>query len=191
MNFIKSTLFSGLLILFPLLLLFLALNEVAGLLMALADPIADLFPAGYFDGAYVPGILAMLIIAFMAFVCGLLARAGFVQRMGRAFERKVLEKVPMYSMLQSISNAFLDAKSSGFTPALLGKSGGSQEPCYIVEEHGNGLATVMVPWTPASFAGSIKVAPVDEIQRVDCSLDEYSRSISLLGVGVADCMRNK
>jgi hypothetical protein len=49
----------------------------------------------------------------------------------------------------------------------------------------------MVPWTPASFAGSIKVAPVDELQKVNCSLDEYSRSISLLGVGVADCMRKK
>lgn len=191
MNFIKTTLFSGLLLLFPLLLLFLALNEIAGLLMALVDPIADLFPAGYFEGAYLPGILAALIIAVSAFVCGLLARAGFVQRLGLAFERNVLEKIPMYTMLQSISTAFLDAESSGFTPALLGKSGSSQEPCYIVEEHGDGLATVMMPWTPASFAGSIKVAPVDELQRVNCSLDEFSRSISLLGVGVADCMRKK
>ncbi len=189
MNFIKTTLFSGLLILFPLLLLFLAINEIAGLLMTMVEPIADLFPSGYFDGAYLPGILAALIIAFASFIFGLLARAGLVRRMARAFERNVLDKIPMYTMLASISTALLDADSSGFTPALLGKSGGIQEPCYIVEEHGDGLATVMVPWTPASFAGSLKVVPVDELQRVNCSLDEFSRSISLLGVGVADCMR--
>lgn len=191
MNFIKTTLFRGILILFPLLLLFLALNEIAGLLMALVDPIADLFPPGYFEGAYLPGVLAALIIAISAFVCGLVAGAGFVQRLGLAFERNVLDKVPMYTMLKSISSAFLDAESSDFAPAMLGKRGSSQEPCYIVEEHGDGLATVMVPWTPASFAGSIKIAPVDELQKVDCSLDEFSRSISLMGVGVADCMRKK
>ena len=191
MNFIKTTVFNGILILFPLLLLGLAINEIAGLLMALVDPIADLFPPGAFDGAYLPGVLAALLMAVAAFGCGLLARAGVVRRMGRAFERNVLRKVPMYTMLQSISTAFLDADSSGFTPALLGKSGGGQEPCYVVEEHGNGLATVMLPWVPASFAGSIKVAPLDEIQKLDCSLDEYSRSLSLLGVGVAECLRSK
>jgi uncharacterized membrane protein len=191
MNFIKNTLFNGFLILFPLLLLGLAINEIAGLLMALVDPIADLFPPDAFDEAYLPGVLAALLIALAAFICGLLARAGFVRRMGRAFERNVLQKIPMYTMLQSISTAFLDADSSSFAPALLGKSGSSQEPCYIVEEHGDGLVTVMVPWTPASFAGSIKVAPLDEIHKLNCSLDEYSRSLSLLGVGVADCMRKK
>ena len=191
MKFIKTTLYGGFLVLFPLLLFFLALNEIAGLLMALVDPIADLFPPDYFDDAYLPGVLATLIIVIVSFLLGLLARATLIRRLGAAFERNVLEKIPMYTMLKSISSAFLDAETSSFTPALLGKTGGSQEPCYIVEEHGDGLATVMVPWTPASFTGSIKVAPVDELQKVNCSLDEFSRSISLMGVGVGDCMSRK
>ncbi len=44
MKSIKSTLFRGFVVLIPILLLGLALKEIAGLLVALAEPIADLFP---------------------------------------------------------------------------------------------------------------------------------------------------
>ncbi len=57
-----------------------------------------------------------------------------------------------------------------------------------MEDHGNGLTTVLLPWSPASFAGSIKVVPTDKLQYLGCTVDEYSRSVSLMGVGIADCM---
>jgi uncharacterized membrane protein len=57
-----------------------------------------------------------------------------------------------------------------------------------MEEHETGLATVLLPWSPASFAGSIKVVPSSQLEFLNCSVDEYSRSISFMGIGVADCL---
>ena len=60
MIFIKTTLFGGLLILLPLMLLWLGLQEIAGLLIAMATPIADLFPKGPFEDLAAPGLIAAL-----------------------------------------------------------------------------------------------------------------------------------
>ena len=65
---------------------------------------------------------------------------------------------------------------------------GGGDPCYVMEEHDNGLATVLLPWTPASFAGSIRVVPKAQLEYLNCSIDEFSRSISLMGIGIADCL---
>ena len=55
MKFFKSTLVRGFVVLFPILLLGLALKEIIGLLIALAEPIAELFPKGSFERANLPG----------------------------------------------------------------------------------------------------------------------------------------
>jgi uncharacterized membrane protein len=112
-----------------------------------------------------------------------------IRSLGLSFEKNVLEKFPIYSMLRSVSNSFLDSDSATFVPALLVQSDGSSDPCYIVEEFGDGMATIMLPWSPTSFAGSIKIVPVSSLQRLECSFDEYSRALGLMGVGVSNCVQ--
>lgn len=189
MNFVKTTIMGGLFVLFPLLLFHMAVSEISGLLLVMVDPIADLFPENYFNDVYMPGVMAALLLALTAFILGWLARAAFIRKLGLAFERKVLEKFPIYTMLRSVSDAFLGAESATFMPALLVQEDGSSDPCYIVEEFGDGVATVLLPWSPTSFAGSIKIVPRASLQKLNCSLNEFSRSIGLMGVGVADCVR--
>lgn len=189
MNFIKTTFLGGLLVLFPLLLFYLAVIEIAQVLVALAEPIAEMFPRGYFDHAYFPGVVAAILLTFAAFFCGLLAKSQVVKNLGASFERAVLDKMPMYTMLKSLSAAFLNAKSTAFTPALLDGGDGTFDPCYVVETHSNDLATVLIPWSPTSFAGSVKIVRIDSIRKLNCSLDAYSRSLSLMGVGFSDCIK--
>jgi uncharacterized membrane protein len=191
MKFIKTTIFGGLFILFPLLLLYLAVAEIAQLLVAMAEPIAELFPARFFDEVYLPGVVATLLLTVTAFMCGLLARSKILKRLGATFERNVLHKLPMYKMLKTLSAAYLDAGSSAFSPALIDNRDGSSEPCYLVELHGDGLATVLLPWSPTSFAGSVKIVKENSVRKLNCSLDEYSRSLSLMGVGIASCINRQ
>ena len=37
-------------------------------------------------------------------------------------------------------------------------------------------------------ASGIKVVAESQLQYLNCTIDEYSRSISLMGVGIADCL---
>ena len=188
MNFIKTTLLGGLFILLPLMLLWLGLQEIAGLLIAMATPIADLFPKGPFEDLAAPGLVAALLIVAVSFILGLAARSYLLIRIGRQIENSILEKLPMYRMLKVMSGALLDADTSGVVPALIKDGAGGGDPCYVIEKHKDGRATVLLPWSPASFAGSIKVVQQSSLEIVPCSLDEFSRSISQVGVGVEDCL---
>jgi uncharacterized membrane protein len=188
MNFIKTTLLGGLFILLPLLLLWLGLQEIAGLLIAMATPIADLFPKGPFEDLAAPGLVAALLIVVVSFVLGLAARSYILIRIGRQIENSVLEKLPMYRMLKTMSGALVDSDTSEVVPALVKDGAGGGDPCYVIEKHKDGRATVLLPWSPASFAGSIKVVQQSMLETVPCSIDEFSRSISQVGVGVEDCL---
>lgn len=188
MKFIKTTMFGGFFILFPVLLLYLAMAEIAGLLVAMAEPIADLFPAKYFEDVNLPGIIAAILIVAASFVLGLAARTRFMSRIGGAIEQGVLGKIPMYRMLKRLSSSFLDARSTDVSPAMIRNDDGSSDPCYVIERHADDRVTVLLPWSPTSFAGVIKVVEVKQLQFLDCSLDEFSLAISHMGVGVEACI---
>jgi uncharacterized membrane protein len=187
-KFLKSTLLTGLYVLLPLLLLGIGLAEVGGLLADMVDPIADMFPSDYFDDVQWPGVIATLMIVVTSILLGILARIPFVASLANQFESTVLFRVPMYKMLKIISSALIDTDTSDVSPALIKDDKGGGDPCYVMETHQNGMATVLVPWSPASFAGGIKVVPVSQLEYLGCSVDEYSRSISLMGIGVEECL---
>jgi uncharacterized membrane protein len=187
-KFLKTALLTGLYVLLPVLLLGIGLAEIAELLAAMVDPIADMFPSDYFDEVNWPGVLAILMIVAVSLLLGLLARVPYVAHLASKFETAVLFKVPMYQMLKIISSALIDTDTSNVSPALLKHDDGSGEPCYVMEEHASGMATILLPWSPASFAGSIKIVPQSRLQYLNCSLDEYSRSLSFMGVGVEECL---
>ena len=188
MSFLKNTLLGGLFILLPLMLLWLGIQEIAGLLVAMATPIADLFPAGVFDDLPAPGVLATFLIIGASFALGLLARSAWLSSIGRHFENSILHKVPMYRMLKLMSRALIDHNSSEVDAALVKDGSGGGDPCYVIEKHKDGRATVLLPWSPASFAGSIKIVKQSDLETLPCTLDEFSRSLGQIGVGVEECM---
>lgn len=187
-RFLKNSLLTGLYVLLPILLLWIGVREIGGVLAAMAAPIADLIGSKYFDDLIMPGVVATVLIAGASIIIGIIARLGFVAAIGHKVESVILNRVPMYQMLKVISSALVRADESDVSPALVSDGEGGGDPCYVMEDHGNGLTTVLLPWSPASFAGSIKVVPTSRLQYLDCTVDEYSRSVSLMGVGVAACM---
>ena len=188
MQFIKSRILTGLYVLLPIMLLWIGLREVGGVLAAMAEPIADMFPSSYFDDLKWPGVIAALVITAASLVIGIIAMFSVFAALGHKIETNILYRVPMYKMLKIISSSLVQADKSDVAPALLKASDGGGDPCYVMEEHENGLATVLLPWSPASFAGSIKVVPKSQLEYLNCSIDEFSRSISLMGIGIAECV---
>ena len=188
MNFLKTTLLGGLFILLPLMLLWIGLKEIGGLLEAMATPIADLFPAGVFDNLSAPGVIAILLIVGASFILGLAARSAWLSSIGRSIENTILNRVPMYRMLKIISSALIDSNGGDVKPALITDGSGGGDPCYVIEAHKDGRATVLLPWSPASFAGTIRIVQQSNLEYLSCSLDEFSRSLSQIGVGVEECL---
>jgi hypothetical protein len=71
---------------------------------------------------------------------------------------------------------------------VLNSEAGERELVYVIEDHGNGRATVLLPWAPAAFSGPVKVVSQERIEMLDASLGDVSRALSQWGLGVRDLL---
>jgi uncharacterized membrane protein len=188
-EFLKTTALGGLFVVLPVLLLYLLLGEILDLVVGLATPIADVFPKGTFDNLTAPFPVAVALIVGVSFVIGLAMRLEVGRRLGDWIERRVLGRLPVYSALKSLTKAFAEVgEGAPFRPALHGSSEGVREIIYVVEDHGDGQLTVLVPWAPTAFSGFVKVVGKDRVEMLDTNLGEASRVLSHWGVGVRDLL---
>lgn len=183
---IKTAFFKGLIILIPLVLLWLTIRELVELMVAFAEPIADAFPAGTFDWVRNPELVSPILIVVIAILLGLLASIPLVRKAGAALERNTVGHLPLYRMIKTFVTAFLEVEdNASFRPALIVDDEGGAEPCYVIEDtEGVPNVVVLVPWSPASFAGSLKLVPRARIRRLDLTFDEFSLSLANFGLGM-------
>jgi len=189
-EFLKTTALGGLFVLLPVLLLYLLLTEALGLIVALATPIADLFPKGTFDVINHPVVMGLILIMGISFIIGLVLRSEIGRRLGRWIERMVLDRLPVYGALKSLTTGFAEVgKDGAFKTAVLKSSDGAREIVYVIEDHGNEYLTVLLPWAPAAFVGSVKVVRQDRLEVLDANLGDVSRVLNQWGVGVRDLLK--
>jgi uncharacterized membrane protein len=187
LNFLKNAIFRGLVVLIPVVVLYVTIRELLQLMVALATPIADLFPVGTFDHQKETEIIAALLVAGTALLLGILAAAKPSRLAGKWVEDRTLNHLPMYRMLKSFIAAFLSIEGEeSFKPALLNNEDGSREPCYLIEDRGYDQVVIMKPWTPTPFAGSLLIVRKSRIEILPLSLDEFSLSLTHFGLGLVD-----
>jgi len=188
-EFLKATILGGLFVLLPVVLIYRILSEVMQLAVALATPIADLFPEGTFDKVASPTVVAILLIVGVSFLFGLLMLAGPGRALGSWIERKVLLPLPGYRVIRSLTRSLGNlSEESSFKPALLRSADGSREIIYVIEDHGDGQATVMIPWTPTAMAGNLKIVDRNRIEPLNASLAEVTKVLGHWGVGTRDLL---
>ena len=192
LEFIKTSLLGGLFVLLPLVLFYLLLSELLQLVVALATPIADLFPKGTFDQVNMPVLMGLLLIVGASFVFGLALRSATLRRSGLWVERSLLARLPLYNAVKSLARGLVGAQEdTAFKSAVLHSADGEREIVYVIEEHGDGQMTVLVPWAPASFAGSVKIVGNDRIEMLAVSVGDASRVLGHWGVGARELLGKK
>lgn len=188
-NFLKATLIGGVVVLLPVILIYLILAEVLELAVVMATPIADLFPAGSFDKVHLPVVVALFLIVGVSFVLGLLLLAGPGRAAGNWIERRVLGPLPGYRVVKSLTKSLgnVDGEES-FKPALLRSQDGSREIIYVIENHDDGQATVMIPQTPTAMTGRIRIVDQDHIEPLNASLAEVTAVLGHWGLGTRELL---
>lgn len=192
MVFLKTTAMGGLFILLPILLLYLLLAELLDIMVALATPIAGMFPKGTLERINAPVLMAVILIVGASFLLGLALRSMTLRRIGLWTERTVLGRLPLYGAVKRLSRGLVGEKEdTAFRTAVLNSADGEREIVYVIEDHGDGQVTVLVPWAPASFAGSVKIVGRDRVEMLDASLGDVSRVLGHWGVGVRELLTIK
>ena len=126
----------------------------------------------------------MILILGFSFVIGLGLRAKIARRSGRWIERTVLDRLPAYNALKSLTTGFAEAgKAGAFRVALLVSADGEREFIYVIEDHGEDHLTVLLPWAPTAFAGIVKIVDRKRVELLDANLGDVSKVLSHWGVG--------
>ncbi len=189
----KSMITTGLFALLPILLFILLVTEIFQLLVALATPIAAaLFPKDLLEAIGNEVLVALVLLLIASLLLGLLSRSGIGRTLGAWIEGHTLGRFPLYRAVKRLMLGFTDADSSvAIVPGMLNSGDGEQDLVYIIEDHGNGKLTIMLPWAPAAFAGSIKIVAAARVERVNSNIGEYSKVLSQWGLGMPEILARK
>ena len=191
-EFFKTTILGGLFVLLPIILLYLALGEVMGVLVAMATPFADLFFPGQFEDTQFPALVALALLIGVSFILGLVMLSETSRRFGNWIERTLLGRLPAYNAMKSLTTGFSDSQQeSAFKPALLKSAEGEKAFVYIVEDHGDGNLTVMLPWTPTPFAGVIKIVSKERVEPLAANMKKVTEALSQWGIGTKNLLTGK
>jgi uncharacterized membrane protein len=188
--FLKTTILGGLFVLLPLLLLYLMLSEGVDLVITLANPVIELLPAAAFDDPGERAFLALVIIIILSFLIGLLSRSKSGRSLGQWFEKSTLNRLPAYDVLKKMTQGFTDSADNIFKPALFESGNGVRDLVYMVEDHGNGKVTILLPHAPTAFTGPVKIVEQDKVELLNANLAEFTKVLSQWGVGTA-AMKSK
>lgn len=186
LNFLLTTVIGGLLVVVPVVLLVLILGDLLAMVAELVAPIADILPVDRLGGASVATLVALALIMGFCFLVGLVARTAIGSRLGGWVEGAVLRRVPVYGMLKTLSQQFVGtdtASQSMFAPAVLSLPQDSLQLVYVIEEHGNGFSTVMIPSVPAALAGPLQYVRSERLRKLEVPLARVVQSLQGCGIG--------
>jgi uncharacterized membrane protein len=185
-QFARTTLIGGLLVLVPIYFSVILLAKAASGLLALLAPITALMPESL---AHLRGPAAMLIVIVACFALGLVMRTVVGQRLFRGFERRVLEKIPGFSVARGVARRVAGhADDSMFQPVLV-EIEDALTPAFIVEELDDDQFAVLVPSVPTPAAGSLYILPRARVHWVDVSATEAVGVITRWGAGTGKLVK--
>jgi uncharacterized membrane protein len=184
-EFIKTTLIGGLLIVLPIVVIFVLVGRAAATVRTMLEPIMSRLP----EAVVLPGLIALLIVVAGCFIAGLVVRTGIGQRVNRAIERTVLERIPGYGLLRSITRRVAGAEEGQMFAVALATFEGALVPAFVVEEHDDGRYTVFVPAVPTPGVGALYILPRERVHLVDIPFTRAVSCISQWGAGSRELLR--
>ena len=181
-EFTRTTLVGGILVLLPVYLAVLLLLKAFSSVMALVAPVTAQVPAG----AQFRQLIAIVIVLAACFVAGLVVRTGPGGRGIRQLQRRVLEKVPGYTLLRGLLTRLSgDEAAEAFIPALV-ELEDALVPALIVEELADGQCVVLVPSVPTPVAGALYILPAARVHRIKVPLTQVFKVYSKWGEGAGE-----
>ena len=183
-SFLKTTVIGGLVVIVPLSLIVIIFGDLFATLMKVTQPVSQYLPFNELLNTMIVTLLAVIAILLICFLTGLIVRTSWGITGKDWFERRVLNRIPMYSMIKNLTHRFVGEEGTQFTPAEIDLY---DSDCMvlgaIVEEVNDGRLAVFVPVTPAATIGQIYIVPAARVKKLNAPLSATINSITEWGAG--------
>lgn len=182
MNFLKTTIFGGLVFLLPVVAVVAIVGKALDLMKAVAEPAAKVLPIDSLAGVAIVNVIAALIVLLVSFLAGLLARTETAKSIAEAIENAVLTKVPGYTLIKGATNKLTSPGTEGIH-AVLVSLGKSSRVAIEVERVSNNRVVVYVPSSPNPWTGEVHIVNANQVDRLDCRITAVIEHVEQLGGG--------
>jgi uncharacterized membrane protein len=183
-SFIKTTVIGGLVVVVPLSLIVIIFSDLFATVMEITQPVAKYLPFNELFNTLIVTLLTVIGIFLICFLTGLIVQTSWGITGKDWFERRVLSRIPMYSIIKNLTHRFVGDEGTQFMPAEIDLyDKGCAVLDAIVEELVDGRLAVFVPVTPAATVGQIYLVPKNRVTRLNASLGATINSITEWGIG--------
>ena len=140
-KWVVQPLIAGFLFLIPIYLAILLLLKAMKSLGKLVKPVGGLLPESF----PAETIISLLLVLMLCLLVGIVLRTAFGQAMRTRMERSILQKIPGYEVIRSMTRQLAgQGQESSWQPALA-EIEDALVPAFIVEDLDDGRFTVFVP----------------------------------------------
>ncbi|MGI9592645.1 MAG: DUF502 domain-containing protein [Myxococcota bacterium] len=184
-EFVKTCILGGFLGVLPVLLAVFVLMEAVNLLGAVTQPVVEMLPVEELGGVEVASLLALLLILFACFGVGVLLRTRFGSWSQGVVERAVLNRLPGYTILKSLSRRVGGLEEGEVFSAALADIHGTEAWvwAFIVEEHEGGFYTLLLPNAPTPTVGTLYYVSKERVRRLDVPVATVVNCVMQWGIG--------
>jgi uncharacterized membrane protein len=184
-NFIKTTLFGGLLVILPIMLTFFLMRWIFNIVSRVIEPLTMLIMRQPHMWKLVADMISVILIILVCFVIGLVVKTKIGRYLFAAFDNRILKIAPGYSLFKETLKQLVGQEKRPFSSVVLAKIFASDTLMtgFITDEHPDGRYTVYFPSALNPTTGLLCHLKNEDVQKIDVSVETAMRSIISCGVG--------
>jgi len=185
-EFIKTSVVGGLVVILPLMILYLIFGELVELLVQLTEPITKELPFTALINLIIATLIAITAALMFCFLTGLIVRTGWGGASRDWVEKTILSRMPIYTMIKNLTHRFVGRSGEQFTPAEVDLYGSDSRLLgFMVEVLPDGRVVVFIPFAPTPTVGQLHILPQERVQKLDATLGSVVNSVAQWGVGTS------
>ncbi|MEJ2214412.1 MAG: DUF502 domain-containing protein [Gammaproteobacteria bacterium] len=193
-QFIKSTLFGGLVVILPITIIAFFIKWIFQLITDLIQPLTNYALKTYFVPEYVADIVIVGLIILVCFVVGLVVQTSIGNFLHRIFDDVFQKIAPGYRMVKEVVlQVFGSSDASPFSDGalarvqLFGVDCPTQVTALITDRHADGSYTIFMATGPNPTSGNIFHVAAEQVTLCpEIPLDSAMRTIIACGAGSAE-----
>ncbi|PBJ13117.1 DUF502 domain-containing protein [Flavobacterium sp. ACN6] len=191
LKIIKATFLGGILFLAPLILLLVLLEKGFSIIQKITNPIINHFPKVKVLGLAIEEIVAIVIIIFICFTAGLVAKTTYAQKLIHRLENGILSFVPGYSFMKNMNESIMGFESNQDLKVILVPTDAGLQFAFLIEQINENSFAVFIPDAPNPWSGSVVFVEKKDIKEIEMTQKEALACIRKLGYGSKELLKNK
>ena len=184
MKTFKTLFIGGLVFLVPFAVVLVVIAKVRGVSKRMAEPLDSMIPVEAVGGIALANILEVVIIVLVCFLAGFIATSAIGKRLYRKIDDWLLNLIPRYAFVKSMTETIGDQEDSTLQPVLVRFDDLSQI-AFEVERGPGDLVTVYLPGSPDPWSGSVAQVTADRVDMLATDFTSVVQSLRKVGRGAS------